>query len=308
MLVARLPRAPRDDFAPQLQVPRVAGAWRGPKTDAREFDRHESERVERLSAAAAGILQSKQALEAAAASAQLHERLMRSCQSVLTTLVTIQATLAEVPEARRRPAKTGDAAEADGNDAAQARKKALPSLHARIIREAQNLLEANECFLLVRGGGGGGNMGAVGALQVQGVRDALQAARWSRWSLDGSFVEGSPTGIARQAIIEGLINTEYWGPQVLSGIVIAPDQITLPKHALEGKTATVEEGVSPEFLGRIVAAAKKKAPSLQERIFMLKKMPGNAAPAVEAGVDEEMSDVDGDGDAGGGQTHGVSGE
>jgi len=74
------------------------------------------------------------------------------------------------------------------------------------------------------------------------------------------------------------------------------------------KVSDVKQSAKEKAAEKKKAAAKKKAPSLQERIFVLKKMPGNAAPAVEAGADEEMSDVDGDGDAGGGRTHGVSGE
>jgi hypothetical protein len=87
-----------------------------------------------------------------------------------------------------------------------------PSLHASIICQSLQLLEADECFLLVRGGGGGsvtgGGVGSCGGM-VRGdagngvtkvatnwVQESLLADRWSRFSSDGLFVEGKATGEA----------------------------------------------------------------------------------------------------------------
>ena len=286
MLIVRTPRTPELVLPPHLQVPRFDSNRRLSSQDrARSFDPHEQQRAERLSEAIAGVLQQKQNLEIAAEAAQLQERLVRSSQNVLSTLISIQACLQEVPEKRRREAVKTDEGDAS-KDTSQARRKGLPSLHARIIREALKVLEANECFLLVRGGGGGG------CTTVKGVRDAIQAARWSRYSIDGSFVEGSPTGLARQALVEGLINTEYWGPQVLSGIVVAPDQ-TLVTTASSDNDSAMGSVLPAEMRDRIAAAAKKQTPSLQERILKLKKNPLKVQKSEEEDGRSDEDEMDG---------------
>ena len=39
----------------------------------------------------------------------------------------------------------------------------------------------------------------------------------------------SETGLAKQAVAEGLVNTEYIGPVVLNGVIVAADQIAPPR-------------------------------------------------------------------------------
>ena len=258
----------------------------------------------------AAILQSKLAMQHAAAAVQRKERQQEATQSIFSSLVAVQQALAEVPEVKRRRGAGGETAGPGGAAAARvgggataqdapavhvgasAAGRSLSSVHAAIIHAAKRLLEADKCFLLVRGGGGGGPG------EVRGVRDALIAARWSRYSADGSFVEGLPTGLAKQALVEGLINTEYLGHVVLSGIIPSPGQapplspdpatpalatpisderVDAPKHS--GQAARLSEGMRHVHAPTLVSELDTLA-SLMERGVLTGEEFGRAKEAV----------------------------
>lgn len=286
----------------QLELPRHAGAGgQGARegtvdshTHTHTFDKNDRALGLKLAGSVASILQSKLSIQHAAAAVQLKERLQEATQAIFTSLVAVQQALAEVPEVKRRrgagaetagpagpAASRAQAARAGGAATAQvapavhpgacAAGRSLPSVHAAIIHAAKRMLEADECFLLVRGGGGGG------AGEVRGVRDALIAARWSRYSGDGSFVEGLPTGLAKQALVQGLINTEYLGHVVLSGIIPSPGQSPLasPDLAAPAVPAPSCADCSPTLVSELEALA-----SLMERGVLTGEEFGRAKDAL----------------------------
>ena len=112
-----------------------------------------------------------------------HTRTQVATQVLLAQLASTQSFIPENPDKKRE-------------DAGGTRKKKHQSLHSMIIQQAQFLLDADECYLLVRGAKGGPES------DVRSMRDSLLAARWCRHSKDGSVVQGELTGEHRRPRVQ----------------------------------------------------------------------------------------------------------
>lgn len=67
----------------------------------------------------------------------------------------------------------------------------------------------------------------------------------------------SETGLAKQAVAEGLVNTEYIGPVVLNGVIVAADQIAPPRPRRVSRRLSMKTSAAAVLA---VSAMSRQAP------------------------------------------------